>query len=94
MAWMLATSPVAAVRNGREATVLAQRAVEISGGKGAQMPDTLAAAYAETGQFDKALETAGKALAQAREDKQDALAADIAGRIASYEAQRPFRAQP
>jgi len=91
MAWTLATSPVAALRNGREALVLAQRAMEISGGKDARMPDTLAAAYAETGQFANALETARKALAQARQENQVSLAEDIRKRIAAYQTNLPFR---
>src|ERR1035438_2103158 len=44
-AWVLATSPYAAIRNGGEALAFAVRAVELSGGKDARTLDTLAAAY-------------------------------------------------
>ena len=90
-AWALATSPDAAIRNGDDALRFAVRAVELSGGKDARVLDTLAAAYAEKGQFADAALTARRAQARATEDKQPALADEIKGRIALYEAGRPFR---
>ena len=69
-AWMLATNPNASVRNGAEAVELAQRAVELSGGREPAILDTLAAAYAEAGRFPEAVKTAQRAaaLASARGD--------------------------
>src|ERR1022692_1433320 len=90
-AWMLATSPDASIRNGGEALGFAVRAVEISGGKDARMLDTLAAAYAEKGQFANAALTARRAQALAAQQNQAALADAIGSRIALYEADRPFR---
>jgi tetratricopeptide (TPR) repeat protein len=90
-AWVLATWHDATIRNGGEALGFAMRAVEISGGKDARMLDTLAAAYAEKGQFADAVPTARRAQALAAQQKQPALADDIAKRIALYEADRPFR---
>jgi tetratricopeptide (TPR) repeat protein len=90
-AWVLATSPDAAIRNGGEALALAIRAVEISGEKDARMLDTLAAAYAEQGQFTDAALTARRALARAARENQPALEDEIRIRIALYEADRPFR---
>jgi tetratricopeptide (TPR) repeat protein len=90
-AWVLATSPDATIRNGGEALAFAVRAVEVSGGKDARMLDTLAAAYAEAGQFADAALTARRALARAAQENQPALADDIRIRIALYEADRPFR---
>ena len=55
------------------------------------MLDTLAAAYAEKAQFADAALTARRAQARATEDKQPSLADEIKGRIALYEAGRPFR---
>jgi tetratricopeptide (TPR) repeat protein len=91
MAWVLATSPDAAIRNGGEALGLAVRAVEISGGKDAHVLDTLAAAYAEKGQFANAALTARRAQALAAQQDQPALADAIGNRIALYETDRPFR---
>ena len=91
VAWVLATSPDAAIRNGAEALAFAVRALELSGGKDAQMLDTLAAAYAEKGQFANAALTARRAQARAAQENQPALAHDIGVRIALYEAGQPFR---
>jgi len=90
-AWVMATSPDAAIRNGGEAVAFAVRAVELCGGKDARMLDTLAAAYAEKGQFADAALTARRALALAAQENRPALADEIRSRIALYEADRPFR---
>jgi tetratricopeptide (TPR) repeat protein len=91
VAWVLATSPDAAIRDGAEALAFAVRALELSGGKDAQVLDTLAASYAEKGQFANAALTARRAQARAAQDNQPALAHDIGVRIALYEAGQPFR---
>ena len=91
VAWVLATSPDAAIRDGSEAVAFAVRALELSGGKDAQALDTLAAAYAEKGQFADAALTARRAQALAVQQNHPALAHDIAARIALYEAGQPFR---
>ncbi len=90
-AWALATCPDPQLRNGAEAVALAVRAFQLSGGKDAAVLDTLAAAYAEKGQFSEALWNAHRALALAEQDNQQSLAAAIRGRIALYEAEQPFR---
>jgi tetratricopeptide (TPR) repeat protein len=91
VAWVLATSSDAAIRDGAEALAFAVRALELSGGKDAQVLDTLAAAYAEKGQFANAALTARRAQARAAQENQPALARDIGVRIALYEADQPFR---
>jgi len=90
-AWVLATSPDAAIRNGEEALRFAVRALELAGGKDAPALDTLAAAYAEKGQFADAALTARRALALAAQEQRPALADAIRVRIALYETNRPFR---
>jgi tetratricopeptide (TPR) repeat protein len=91
VAWVLATSPDAAIRDGAEAVAFAVRALELSGEKDAQALDTLAAAYAEKGQFADAALTARRAQARAAQENQPALARDIGVRIALYESGQPFR---
>jgi tetratricopeptide (TPR) repeat protein len=91
VAWVLATSPDAAIRDGAEALAFAVRALELSGGKDARVLDALAAAYAEKGQFADAALTARRAQARAAQENQPALAHDIGVRIALYEAGQPFR---
>ncbi len=89
LAWVLATSPDASIRNGPEALELATQAVKLSGGSDPALLDTLAAAQAECGKFDDALETVRRALDLARGDA--ALAADLKTRLALYAAQSPYR---
>jgi tetratricopeptide (TPR) repeat protein len=87
LAWLLATSPEATVRNGAEALKLAARAVDLTRGSDPRALDALAAAYAETGRFPEAVEAARRALSVAGPPLVPALKA----RIAMYERQEPFR---
>jgi len=61
LAWILATHPDAQVRNGVEALELAERACRMSDFKHPVFLSTLAAAYAETGDFDRAIQTDARA---------------------------------
>src|SRR5205823_7762660 len=54
-AWLWATCPEAKYRDGPRAVASATRACELSGWKDAYNLDTLAAAYAEVGDFPKAV---------------------------------------
>jgi tetratricopeptide (TPR) repeat protein len=55
LAWLRATCPEAEMRNGKEAVKLALKACELSEWKNWSIIDTLAAAYAEQGDFDRAI---------------------------------------
>ncbi len=90
LAWQLATCPEASLRNGAEAVELARRAEQLTGGRQAEVLDTLAAAYAAAGRFQEAVATARKALELATKQNQQALADELKNRIALYEAGRPF----
>jgi protein O-mannosyl-transferase len=91
LAWILATSPDAQIRNGAEAVKLAERACELTSWQQTHLIGTLAAAYAEAGDFDKAVQTAQKAcdLASAHGEK-DLLQANQA-LLAQYKNGQPFR---
>src|SRR5262249_37562366 len=61
LAWLLATGPDG-VRDGKRAVEAATRACELTDWKDPELVDTLAAAYAEFGDFDKAVEYQKKAV--------------------------------
>ena len=62
LAWILSASPNAPIRNGAKAVELAERAVQLSDNKVAIYLRTLAAAYAEAGRFEPALQVARRGL--------------------------------
>jgi tetratricopeptide (TPR) repeat protein len=70
LAWLYATCPDGAVRNGARAVELARRFEKIAGGSagGPRVFDVLAAALAENGEFDRAVEAAGMAVKLSRSD--------------------------
>jgi len=67
LGWILATSPDATLRDGAKAVAYAKRATNVPGGDNPLVYRTLAAAYAENGQFADAISAAehAKQLAQA-----------------------------
>jgi tetratricopeptide (TPR) repeat protein len=73
-AWLLATTPDAQLRNGARAVVLAEQACRLTDFKQPLLLGTLAAAYAEAGSFDEAVQTAGKAIALAAAENHPDLA--------------------
>jgi tetratricopeptide (TPR) repeat protein len=89
LAWVLATSPDASVRDGIEALRLAESALRRRNDP--EATDIYAAALAEVGRFDEAAETAKRAAASAAARQQTALAEEIRRRKASYESGHPFR---
>ena len=93
-AHVMAACSEAAARNGPEAVKLAERAVQLTGGREAVYLDTLAAAYAEAGRFDEAVETARRGLEIATHQGQSQLGEALASRIHLYEARKPYRDSP
>jgi len=91
LAWMLATAPEQNLRNGHLALQLAERVNKESGGIDPIFLDTLAAAYAETGDCTKALETARRALKLAESSKNQDLAGDLKKKIVLYASGKAYR---
>lgn len=91
LAWQLATTAPAKLRNGPEAVALAERIIRQPGGRTATYLDTLAAAYAEAGRFDDAVAAAVEATQLAKSLQNRALLQDIERRLAGYRARRPAR---
>lgn len=90
LAWVLATSPDANVRDGARAVQLAERACEITGYKQTILVGTLAAAYAEAGRFDDATATAEKACALAASSGEQDLLQKTRQLLELYRAHKPY----
>jgi Tfp pilus assembly protein PilF len=90
LAWLLATSPQASLRNGDEAVQLARQATEQTGGKNPVFLRTLAAALAETGRFGDAVRNAQQAAQIAQATGQQDLASHIIDELSRYQAGLPF----
>ncbi len=94
LAWVLATYPDATIRNGNRAVELAEKAAALPGGQDPIVLRTLAAAYAETGQFSRAIETAEHAAELATARQNPSLAETLQNEIALYRANTPHREIP
>ncbi|MFH0981956.1 MAG: tetratricopeptide repeat protein [Planctomycetota bacterium] len=90
LAWVLATCPQSEVRNGQEAVKLAEQALRLGGAQVATL-DTLAAACAEVGRFDEAIEMAQGALELARQRGTAATAEAISARLSQYRRGQAYR---
>ena len=89
LAWLLATNPDASIRHRDRALELATRANQLSGGGNATVLRTLAAAYANAGQFSRAVEVGQLALSLT--DWESPLAKALQQEIAGYQAGLPYR---
>ena len=90
MAELLAICPNAAHRNGQKAVEYATKACERTNWKVADCLDTLAAAYAETGDFTKAVEWQTKAISGAVQKD----TAEFQERLDIYKSGKPYRDEP
>ena len=94
LAWLLATCPEASLRDGKEAVELAEGVRAPGGNESPQFLDTLGAAYAEAGEYDKAVETARRALELPATKGDPSLAEGIQTRLKLYEAKTPYHERP
>jgi len=91
LAWLLASCPDETVRDGSAAVALAERVCKVTDFGSIRALDVLAAAYAEAGRFDQAVQTARRARKLARSAGKAALADQIALRLQRYASGKPFR---
>ena len=91
LAWILSTSADASLRNGKEAILLAERACQITQNTNAITLATLSAAYAEDGQFEKAIVVAQRSQTLTDAVKAPKLFEFLKRQIDFYTARRPFR---
>jgi serine/threonine-protein kinase len=90
VAWFKATCPISSLRNGREAVQDSTKACEITKWKNGDLIDTLAAAYAETGDFEQAIKYQKQALALRPLAEPDSLA-EMQRHLRLYQARKPVR---
>ena len=91
LAWILATHRDAHIRQPNEALQLAHRACRLTQYKNPSTLDTLSAAYANAGQFDRAINTAQKAINLATAAKNQTLADLIKKHLELYKQGKPYR---
>jgi len=89
LAWIQATCPDGSVRNGHDAAAAAGKACELTEWRNWRCIDTLAAAYAEAGDFKRAVEFQEQALRAG--NPTEAEQKGIRERIALYRQSQPFR---
>lgn len=87
LAWVLATSPDDELRDGQRAIELATQACEVTEYKQAHIISTLAAGYAEAGDFDNAVTWSQKAVDLGGEQTQSQLEQELE----SYKQKKPWR---
>ncbi|MEX2138630.1 MAG: tetratricopeptide repeat protein [Pirellulales bacterium] len=87
LAWVLATSPDEKIRDGQRAIELAKQGCEATEYKEAHILSTLAAGYAESGEWDEAIKWSKKAVELGGEAIDDQLKKELA----SYEQKKPWR---
>jgi tetratricopeptide (TPR) repeat protein len=89
-AWIMSTCPDERYRNDELALSAAQKALELDGDKDPRYIETLAAAYANAGQYDSAV-----AILQSHLDKMpQQYVAGAQSRIQLYKSERPYRSGP
>ena len=90
LAWVMATSPKDEVRNAKRSVELAEQAAKLTEYKEAHILSTLAAAFAEQGNFDKAIEWSTKAVEMGKDDEHEQLD-QLKQELESYKEKKPWR---
>ena len=93
IAWILAVHPHEKVRNGPRAVEYAKEACVLSEWKDGRYIDTLAAAYAETGDFETAIQLEKQAIQVRREAVPGKRLTGFQKRLTLYESGKPYRAK-
>ena len=91
LAWVFATSPDDSLRDGAQAVQLAEQALHISARRIPLLFRTLAAAYAESGRFSEAIQTAQQGFELANAQGNSGLATELQGNISLYQERQPLR---
>jgi len=94
LAWLFATHPDAALRDGPRAVQLSERACALTERKQPLLIATLAAADAETGKFSEAIATVQNVLSVARSNADAKTAALAENLLAAFQSNQPYREEP
>ena len=89
LAWLMATCPDDRYRDGKQAVVLAEKAVKLD--ETTSRLDTLAAAYAEAGRFQDAIKTQERAITRLKQEGGAEDLPEYEEHLASYKAGKPWR---
>jgi tetratricopeptide (TPR) repeat protein len=90
LAWLLATCPDARVRDPRRSLALAKKACSLDQWSNAFSLDTLAAAYAASGDFANAVKTQQSAVDRLSGDDRSLHASEMQRRLQLYSAHQPY----
>ena len=90
LAWVLATSPNDDLRDAEKAIKFGLRAVEVTEEKEAHILSTLAAGYAEAGNFEKAIEWSKRAVELGEKDENPQID-QLKEELESYQKGKPWR---
>jgi len=90
LAWILATSPDESLRDGKRSIELGKQACEQTEYKAAHVLSTLAAGYAETGDFDEAIKWSTKAVELGKTEENDQIG-QLEKELESYQQKKPWR---
>jgi len=93
LTWLLATCPDKSVRDGAKAVEYGKQVCDATDNSVPPMLDSLAAAYAETGKFDLAVETLEKAIGMYTQSSR-AIPKELGLRLQLYRQRRPCREGP
>jgi tetratricopeptide (TPR) repeat protein len=91
LAWMRSTNRDPAVRNTEEALRCLREIQTLVTNPGPALQDVYAAVLADAGRLSEAMTMASNALRMAREQHDDQLASEIAGRMQIYATGQPYR---
>ena len=94
VAWQLATNSDSEVRDGKRAVVLALKAARQTKFERPSILATLAASYAEAGDFPKAVRTCNRAIELARRVTNSDLEQKLIARLKLFQSNQPFRSKP
>ncbi|MDA8744134.1 tetratricopeptide repeat protein [Rubripirellula amarantea] len=90
LAWVLATSPNDDIRNGARALELAEKSAELTNHEAPHILSTLAAAYAEQGDYENARKWSGKAVELAADQEHNQLE-QLEEELEKYKQNEPWR---